>query len=244
MGNSGFLFDMPEPLLPDDVQRAELRELIGQYRVKMNQLTGRLMYLERTYRKASDLSAQVVCGFVDSFLADCATVPDSPAEWQGDKCFTSDEVYAFVIEMYQSARDLRRIAKKIVTTRRHFYRDLQILRKRHGRGESAFDRDANLRLQERRQWTQKEREKIWIQSERMCRYCKTILESCSGDIMHVDHIVPVVAGGSDDLDNLAAACVSCNLAKNAKSEDSFLALLLASGKDDRQASLFDDTGKQ
>jgi 5-methylcytosine-specific restriction endonuclease McrA len=46
--------------------------------------------------------------------------------------------------------------------------------------------------------------------------------------MHIDHIVPVIAGGGDDLDNLAAACVTCNLKKNAKTEERFLAELLAS----------------
>ena len=44
--------------------------------------------------------------------------------------------------------------------------------------------------------------------------------------MHVDHIVPVVVGGSDEIENLAAAHPACNLAKNAKSEDEFLASLL------------------
>ena len=35
--------------------------------------------------------------------------------------------------------------------------------------------------------------------------------------MHVDHIVPRVAGGTSDMDNLQALCVPCNLAKGSKS---------------------------
>lgn len=42
----------------------------------------------------------------------------------------------------------------------------------------------------------------------VCHYCGT------ADATHVDHIVPRVAGGTDDLGNLIAACLSCNLRKH------------------------------
>ena len=32
-------------------------------------------------------------------------------------------------------------------------------------------------------------------------------------VLHVEHIIPKVHGGSDDVDNLALACVDCNLHK-------------------------------
>ncbi|WP_397570435.1 HNH endonuclease [Schlesneria sp. T3-172] len=227
MSHQGQLFDLPEPELPKDQQIKELRELVAQYRVMMNKLTGQLMYLERLFRRASDGSATLVSGFMDKFLQDCAAVPESIPTWNEEEWYSSEEVYAGTIEMYRAGRDLRRVAKKIVTVRRHFYRDIQILKQRHSDGESAFDREANLRLQQRRQFTHKEREKIWIQSERKCRYCKCKLESPDGDVMHVDHIVPVVVGGNDDIENLTAACVLCNLKKNAKSEEEFLASLLS-----------------
>jgi 5-methylcytosine-specific restriction endonuclease McrA len=131
--------------------------------------------------------------------------------------------------MYVSGRDLRRAAKKIVTVRRHFYRDLKILHQRHSQGESAFDKAANLRIDQRRQWTAKERKTIWENSEKQCRYCGIPLATPAGDVMHIDHIVPVIAGGGDDIDNLGAACVICNLKKNAKSEERFLAELLSGG---------------
>lgn len=217
----------PLDTLSQDERVKELSELIARYRVTMNQLVGRMMYLERQFRRSSDAAADMVGGFVDSFVESCSSVPDNPSEWDGGKCYSSDEAYACVRKMYIAARNLRRVAKKIVTIRRHFYRDLKILRERHLRGESAFDRSANLRINQRRQWSAAERKKIWENSEKQCRYCGIFLESPAGDIMHVDHIVPVIAGGGDDLDNLAAACVTCNLKKNAKSEECFLAELLA-----------------
>jgi hypothetical protein len=32
-------------------------------------------------------------------------------------------------------------------------------------------------------------------------------------VLHVEHIIPKVHGGSDDLENLALACIDCNLHK-------------------------------
>lgn len=44
-----------------------------------------------------------------------------------------------------------------------------------------------------------------------CRYCGRGADSVE---LHVDHIVPVASGGSDDQSNLAAACIDCNLGKS------------------------------
>lgn len=43
-----------------------------------------------------------------------------------------------------------------------------------------------------------------------CRYCG---QSAPSVILHVDHIKPVSAGGSNHPDNLCAACSSCNAGK-------------------------------
>lgn len=43
----------------------------------------------------------------------------------------------------------------------------------------------------------------------VCWYCG---QKLTGQI-HIDHIVPASAGGTDDLDNLALACGFCNMAK-------------------------------
>lgn len=39
---------------------------------------------------------------------------------------------------------------------------------------------------------------------------------------HVDHIVPIARGGTDELSNLAWACSSCNVRKGAKTAEEFL----------------------
>lgn len=44
-----------------------------------------------------------------------------------------------------------------------------------------------------------------------CQYCG---RRAPNVVLHVDHIVPVSAGGSDDLDNFICACMTCNLGKH------------------------------
>ena len=45
-----------------------------------------------------------------------------------------------------------------------------------------------------------------------CRYCgRTAAEP--GVVLHVDHVVPLVAGGATSEDNLMTACSECNLGK-------------------------------
>lgn len=45
-----------------------------------------------------------------------------------------------------------------------------------------------------------------------CRYCgRTSREP--GVVLHVDHVVPLVAGGATTEDNLLTACEECNLGK-------------------------------
>jgi hypothetical protein len=48
-----------------------------------------------------------------------------------------------------------------------------------------------------------------------CEYCG-LAQAGQEAAFHVDHIVPVVAGGPTSLDNLALACVSCSLRKGAR----------------------------
>ena len=60
-----------------------------------------------------------------------------------------------------------------------------------------------------------------VQSGR-CYWC---CKPCS-ERYHVDHIVPLIRGGSNDLSNLAIACPLCNLQKNTKSGIEFAALLM------------------
>ena len=51
--------------------------------------------------------------------------------------------------------------------------------------------------------------------KKRCLYC-LISENNCGLRMHVDHIIPVSAGGSTTLDNLCLTCFSCNVYKGAK----------------------------
>lgn len=46
-----------------------------------------------------------------------------------------------------------------------------------------------------------------------CEYCH-MHQSLQGASFHLEHIVPVSLGGTDELDNLAWACPGCNLKKS------------------------------
>lgn len=56
------------------------------------------------------------------------------------------------------------------------------------------------------------REEVFARSGNCCVYCGSRRE------LTVDHIVPVVRGGGDELDNLQVLCRSCNSAKGARLE--------------------------
>ena len=57
-----------------------------------------------------------------------------------------------------------------------------------------------------------ERERVWLRARGRCEYCrKPDLVSTYG--YHVDHIIPLQHGGTDDLTNLAWACFECNVSK-------------------------------
>ncbi len=48
-----------------------------------------------------------------------------------------------------------------------------------------------------------------------CEYCR-LAQAGQEAIFHIDHVVPVVAGGNSETSNLALACVSCSLRKGAR----------------------------
>jgi hypothetical protein len=54
-------------------------------------------------------------------------------------------------------------------------------------------------------------------AENRCEYC-TLSQLGQSATFHIDHVIPVVAGGSTIADNLALACVSCSLYKGARQE--------------------------
>ncbi len=46
-----------------------------------------------------------------------------------------------------------------------------------------------------------------------CEYCHLHQDNSPLAALHVEHIIPRIHGGEDDLDNLALACIDCNLHK-------------------------------
>ena len=46
-----------------------------------------------------------------------------------------------------------------------------------------------------------------------CEYCQLHQDDSPLAVLHVEHIIPKAHGGSDDLGNLALACIDCNLHK-------------------------------
>jgi hypothetical protein len=50
-----------------------------------------------------------------------------------------------------------------------------------------------------------------------CEYCG-LSQLGQAATFHIDHVIPVVAGGSTTVDNLALACVSCSLYKGARQD--------------------------
>ena len=67
----------------------------------------------------------------------------------------------------------------------------------------------------------KQRLKVLARDGRVCQYCG------AEDANQVDHVVPKVAGGGDELDNLLTSCRDCNLRKGKKSVAFFLGLTSA-----------------
>lgn len=46
-----------------------------------------------------------------------------------------------------------------------------------------------------------------------CEYCQLHQDNSPLALLHIEHIIPRKHGGSDALDNLALACIDCNLRK-------------------------------
>lgn len=59
------------------------------------------------------------------------------------------------------------------------------------------------------------RQLVSQRADNRCEYCG-ISQVGQVATFHIDHIVPLVAGGQTSADNLALACVSCSLRKGAR----------------------------
>ncbi len=59
----------------------------------------------------------------------------------------------------------------------------------------------------------KTRTHVRERAQNACEYCHLHQDDSPLAALHVEHIIPRIHGGTDDLDNLALACVDCNLHK-------------------------------
>ncbi len=50
-------------------------------------------------------------------------------------------------------------------------------------------------------------------AQNACEYCHLHQDDSPLAALHIEHIIPKIHGGSDDIDNLALACIDCNLHK-------------------------------
>jgi len=75
-------------------------------------------------------------------------------------------------------------------------------------GEIVYPPDKPLTQTE---WNER-REEILNRDGHACRYCFEV-------VTHVDHVIPKSKGGTNDPENLVAACAECNYSKGAKHPD-------------------------
>ena len=59
------------------------------------------------------------------------------------------------------------------------------------------------------------REEIKFRAGNRCEYCR-LSQLGQEATFHIDHVIPLAAGGGTLTDNLALACVSCSLRKGAR----------------------------
>lgn len=57
------------------------------------------------------------------------------------------------------------------------------------------------------------RRQVRERAHNVCEYCHLHQDDSPLAALHVEHIIPKVHGGTDDTENLALACIDCNLHK-------------------------------
>ena len=57
------------------------------------------------------------------------------------------------------------------------------------------------------------RDSVRERAQNTCEYCRLHQDDSPLAALHVEHIIPKIHGGSDDVENLALACIDCNLHK-------------------------------
>lgn len=54
-----------------------------------------------------------------------------------------------------------------------------------------------------------------------CPYCKTKLSKSGSNKYHVDHVMPLSKGGTNDISNIQLLCPKCNMSKSDKLPEEF-----------------------
>ncbi len=54
------------------------------------------------------------------------------------------------------------------------------------------------------------RAQVRERAQNACEYCHLHQDDSPLAALHVEHIIPKIHSGSDDIDNLAVACIACN----------------------------------
>jgi len=57
------------------------------------------------------------------------------------------------------------------------------------------------------------RRQVRERAHNLCEYCHLHQDDSPLAALHVEHIIPKVHGGTDGIENLALACIDCNLHK-------------------------------
>lgn len=57
------------------------------------------------------------------------------------------------------------------------------------------------------------RAQVRERAENRCEYCQLHQDDSPLATLHIEHVIPRVHGGNDNLENLALACIDCNLHK-------------------------------
>ena len=57
------------------------------------------------------------------------------------------------------------------------------------------------------------RAQVRERAQNACEYCHLHQDDSPLAALHIEHIIPKIHGGSDDIENLALACIDCNLHK-------------------------------
>jgi HNH endonuclease len=57
------------------------------------------------------------------------------------------------------------------------------------------------------------RAQVRERAQNVCEYCHLHQDDSPLAALHIEHIIPKIHGGSDTTDNLALACIDCNLHK-------------------------------